>query len=384
MITLLVCSLAHGLDPSSVDNPRARGAWITDAADLISADTEAAMEARLEALYQATGAELAVVTLPSVDHADPKQFATELLGTWGVGDGDRDDGVVVLLVLDARRVEVEVGYGLEASLPDSRIGGWLDRDVVPRFKEGAYGAGLDILVQRLDVEIRRHPATTTTTTTTSGPRWRNLLLAISGGLSALLALVALAVLAWRQRRKLERCPVCGDPILVLSEAEEDAHLTAGQQAEERVGSVEYTVRMCPRGHQPQILREVVVGATHRPCPSCHMLTWEQRTEMTKKPTTTEPGVLHRHGRCKSCGHEDTEDRPIPKIPTDMPKPIPFGDFGATNADGGGTGSCWNTLPSGMGGAFGGSSGGHHGGGSHGGGGHFGGGHSGGGGAGRSW
>lgn len=125
----------------SVANPRAthRG-WVTDAAQVLG-DQAPQLEAQLAAIQQRSGAEVAVVTLPTIGSAVPKQFATELFNHWGIGRKGHDDGVLVLHVLDQRRVEIETGYGVEGRLPDAKCS-WLLHDVaVPFFRVGDFVGG---------------------------------------------------------------------------------------------------------------------------------------------------------------------------------------------------------------------------------------------------
>ena len=114
--------MAVSLAAPAVPNPRPAGGWVSDVADVIDAESERALNARAQALHEATDAELVVVTLDSVAPETPRAFATELFDTWGVGDRDANNGMLVLLVMDERRVEMEIGYGLEPVLPESWLG----------------------------------------------------------------------------------------------------------------------------------------------------------------------------------------------------------------------------------------------------------------------
>jgi uncharacterized protein len=75
--------------------------------------------------------------------ATPKEYATELFNRWGVGKREADNGVLLLVSLGDRRVEIETGYGMEAILPDAVAGEILDTAVVPRFRAGDIPGGGD-------------------------------------------------------------------------------------------------------------------------------------------------------------------------------------------------------------------------------------------------
>lgn len=93
------------------------------------------------------GVKLAVAVIDTAAPATPKEWAVEAFSKWGVGDAGKDNGVLVLLATGDRRVEIEVGYGLEDRLTDSQAGRLLDRHAVPHFRQNAWGEGVVALVE---------------------------------------------------------------------------------------------------------------------------------------------------------------------------------------------------------------------------------------------
>jgi len=136
----------QGLEPglavevSSVVNPRqANNGWVADQADLLSDNAEAQLNALLAQLEASNGAEVAVVTVPDVAPSpSPKAFTTELFNTWGIGKEGQDNGVLVMVSKGDRRVEIETGYGMEATLPDARVGKIIREQMIPWFKQEDY------------------------------------------------------------------------------------------------------------------------------------------------------------------------------------------------------------------------------------------------------
>mgnify|MGYP000539572606 CR=1 FL=1 len=117
-----------------VPNPRrTEGGWVVDMAGILTAAQKQQLNATLSALERDTGAEMAVVILQRTLDAEPKEFATELFNRWGVGKKGEDNGILVLVALQQRRIEVETGYGIEGILPDSEVGMLLQDMVVPAF-----------------------------------------------------------------------------------------------------------------------------------------------------------------------------------------------------------------------------------------------------------
>ena len=134
-----------------VPSPRGIGimGYFSDPEDYVSADEEERINRLLYDLEQESSVETAVVILPSIWKETPKNFATKLFEKWGIGKSDTDNGLLILVVMDQRRTEFEVGYGLEPILTDLicyRIG---TNEIVPHFKAGAYGQGIESAVLRI-------------------------------------------------------------------------------------------------------------------------------------------------------------------------------------------------------------------------------------------
>ena len=93
-----------------VPNPRATdGGWVTDMAGVLSPEHKARLNRLIDQLERDTGAEVAVVILRRTQGATPKEYATELFNRWGVGKREADNGVLMLVALGDRRVEIETG-----------------------------------------------------------------------------------------------------------------------------------------------------------------------------------------------------------------------------------------------------------------------------------
>ncbi|MCP4202971.1 MAG: YgcG family protein [bacterium] len=116
---------------------------VTDLADLISAETEARISARVEEFENRTGSQIAVLTIPSLEGEALEQFSLRVAETWGLGRAEQDDGVLLLVARDDRKMRIEVGYGLEADLTDAESGRILRNILTPRFKAGDFDGGIE-------------------------------------------------------------------------------------------------------------------------------------------------------------------------------------------------------------------------------------------------
>lgn len=94
-------------------------------------------------------ADVFLVTLTSIGDAEPKHFATSLLNYWGIGDAQKDNGVLLLFVEDQHALEFETGYGAEATLTDVTCQRIFTKTIVPFFKAGDYESGLCAGVARI-------------------------------------------------------------------------------------------------------------------------------------------------------------------------------------------------------------------------------------------
>jgi uncharacterized protein len=119
------------------------GGRVNDTADLIPADTEQRIEQKLAALEQATGAQMAVLTIASLEGEVLEEYSLRVAETWQLGRAEQDDGVLMLIARDDRKMRLEVGYGLEGDLTDAQAGRILNNILRPAFRAGDFGGGIE-------------------------------------------------------------------------------------------------------------------------------------------------------------------------------------------------------------------------------------------------
>ncbi|PYU26320.1 MAG: methanol dehydrogenase [Acidobacteria bacterium] len=115
--------------------------YVNDFAGVMDTDSRQRIGALCEELDQRADAQLAVVTIHTLDGDPVQDFASRLFQKWGVGPKGKDRGVLVLLAVNDRQYWTEVGYGLEPILPDGKVGGF-GRQMLPLLRQGQYGAAL--------------------------------------------------------------------------------------------------------------------------------------------------------------------------------------------------------------------------------------------------
>jgi uncharacterized protein len=115
--------------------------YVTDRAGVIRPETKAQLEALCSELQQKTGAQLAIVSVKSLDGNDVQTYANDLFKQFGIGQKTTDNGVMLLVAPNDRKYWTEVGYGLEPIINDARAGD-AGRLMVPYFRKGDYSSGI--------------------------------------------------------------------------------------------------------------------------------------------------------------------------------------------------------------------------------------------------
>jgi uncharacterized protein len=133
----------RGADRSGpgLDRVRPQG-HVSDFAGVIPDGVRRQMETLAAELKAKAAAEMAIVTLPSLEGGQIDDVANRLYEKWGIGDRKTDRGVLILAAMQDRKIRVEVGYGLEPLLPDARCGRILDEFVIPQIRAGRQADGL--------------------------------------------------------------------------------------------------------------------------------------------------------------------------------------------------------------------------------------------------
>ena len=116
---------------------------VVDAADIIPADAEARLDQKLAALQVQSGRQLVVATLPSLEGYEISDYGYRLGRHWGVGNKEKNDGALLIVAPNERKLRVEVGYGLEGILTDGLSSIIIQETIVPKFKAGDMAGGIE-------------------------------------------------------------------------------------------------------------------------------------------------------------------------------------------------------------------------------------------------
>ncbi|GAB5535721.1 MAG: hypothetical protein Rubg2KO_19700 [Rubricoccaceae bacterium] len=135
---------------------------VVDQAELLSPDIEAAITQRLAAHEDSTTNQVAVLTLPSLNGEVLEEFATTVFRTWALGQAEANNGVLLLIAHNDRKIRIEVGYGLEGELTDRLAGIIIREEMTPRFRAGDFESGtlaaVEAILGALDGTYEEPPA----------------------------------------------------------------------------------------------------------------------------------------------------------------------------------------------------------------------------------
>ena len=122
--------------------------YVNDFAGVLDQQTQARLNAMCLEVEQKTKAQIAIVTIKTLEDQPVEDFAVALFKQWGIGSKGTDRGVLVLLATQDHKYRVEVGYGLEPILPDGKVGGF-GREMVPILRQNNYSAALTLMTTRI-------------------------------------------------------------------------------------------------------------------------------------------------------------------------------------------------------------------------------------------
>jgi|SRR3954447_3787200 uncharacterized protein len=115
---------------------------VVDQANIIPAETRSAITTKSEELESKSGIQLVVATVKSLEGGDIETYANQLFRFWKLGEAQKNNGVLLLVAPNERRVRIEVGYGIEGTLTDALSKVIIANAITPRFKAGDFGDGI--------------------------------------------------------------------------------------------------------------------------------------------------------------------------------------------------------------------------------------------------
>lgn len=425
VLTLLpiVCA-AQAISPDDLKALDADGRLklVNDPGGLMSPDARQRVEARLTDLRLKSSVEAVVVIPPEIGDMPASEWCERLFTRWKIGKDDKDNGLLVMISPGSRQAFIMTGYGMEGVLPDISCKKIVERTIIPAMKQGDLDSAVEGAVDLVSKavtdpsvadELRSEQqenlrggvdtlsrdvlwkflrwialavflaATMLFVSAWRGARrgkdhymksmaWRAKMPALFWlGVVSLGAGLIYFLLAWFNYRKWRmmkvKCPTCGAKMHRLPEDKDNESLSASQDLEERLDTVDWDVWVCDRCGTVERFPYRTSQKKYTECPRCHTVAYGLVSDTVVTPATTRSeGQGVRTYECRYCHYRDDRHYRIPRKQDADAALVAGAVIGSALGRGGRGGG-----GSGGGGGFGGFGG-------------FGGGSTGGGGAGGSW
>ena len=151
-LSFFIVVLGSAINTGIVEKPD-NEKLVVDYANFLDANTIATLEKKLEDFSNETSTQIAIVTIDSLNGYDINDYAVRLLTRWGLGQKGKDNGILILIKPktseEKREIAISVGYGLEGVVPDAVAKRIIEKEIIPLFKKGQYGNGLEKAVNIL-------------------------------------------------------------------------------------------------------------------------------------------------------------------------------------------------------------------------------------------
>lgn len=150
---LILLLLGIALPLAALEIPKPQG-YVNDLAGILSAPAKAKIETFLREFEQSDSTQLVVVTLPSLEGQPVESVALKIAEEWKIGQKGKDNGALLLIAKEERKMRIEVGMGLEGRLTDLLAGRIVDNEIAPRFKKGDFDGGIAAGVSAMAQAVR--------------------------------------------------------------------------------------------------------------------------------------------------------------------------------------------------------------------------------------
>jgi uncharacterized protein len=167
LLLLVLFAAAGSISAQKPQDLKPQG-YVNDFANVLSASTKQKLTALCQEVDSKAQAQIAVVTVSSLDGEDAQQYSLDLASHWGVGPKQQSRGVLILVAPNDHKYFTQVGYGLEPILPDGKVGGF-GREMVPLLRQNNYDGAVTLLTSRVASVIAQDKGVTLDAAPTQPP-----------------------------------------------------------------------------------------------------------------------------------------------------------------------------------------------------------------------
>lgn len=359
LVTVLTLALTQLIIHAQGGYPKPADLYVNDYAGLLTNEDAANIRTIFTDLKRHTGIEAVAVTINSIrDYGTADEtiesFATHLFNTWGIGDRRRDNGVLILVAVQDRKVRIELGagYGNTYNAAMQKV---IDEQMLPNFRRHEYGRGIyggaRAVVAALtgswppDLSQSRSGFThvSSDTHTALQPRSRAGYVPLAAMLGGALTTLGAATFGLRRyvRYRKRRCPHCQAFMTRLDEVSDDLYLDSGQKLEELLNSVDYDVWKCPRCGMHTLHPYNHWLTSFKRCVRCSYRTVEVTRQTLVSPTYTSTGEERMIRNCRHCDDHSEAIVILPMLTrSDDSSSSSSDSFGGGSSSGGGASGSW--------------------------------------------
>jgi uncharacterized protein len=375
LVGVLTCftNIAHA---DTAIPPRPSGPLVADTVQLLSGsavDTIDRLNTRL--LTERNGAEIGVLIVTTTDGENPRAFATRAFNIWKLGSASADNGAIIMVAKDDRKVELVLGDGVDDASQIASAQTIVSDYITPKFKAGDFEGGVldgaqqtaeqilglspeaPLVSVTSDVPADTLPDSTTEPNTAveytpqplvnrdpprvdptppsssnGGVDGR-----VVGGLGAGGAAAMAAGAREVMRRRPRKCSTCSTAMTRLDEAADDAKLEEGQRTEEGLGSVDYDVWVCGQDGTTEVVRYGRLFTRYKQCPSCGLKAKTSSSNTIVSATTSHGGQVEVNESCANCNYSNTYTRTTSRLSSSSSSGS-SSSFSSSSRSGGGSSS----------------------------------------------
>jgi len=340
LYTCLAMSFSTSLHARSFIFPTPENIYVNDYAELLNDDSIKQITDQLIKVKSHHDIEMTVVTIERLSNyvAGPtiEPFATALFNNWGVGDAQKNNGVMILVSKQDRKMRIEIGKGYGSEW-DSVMKSVIDDEFIPHFKNENYQRGIKNGVTKTIKALTNSDYSVFSIKDTLYNVWNTLrywwfVIIAPIGFTALIKVRNII------RRRPRKCHRCNYSLTLLDELADNDHLDHGQRFEEFLSSVDYYVRLCAQCEHIEIDRYKSWYTSVGACPECAYITLESDSEVIKAATTSSTGLKRVDYDCRNCKYHDSEVVTIPK--KSQSNSSSGSSFSGGSSSGGGASGSW--------------------------------------------
>lgn len=143
LLCFLLCSIGIGVNAQKAIQQSNPPSLVVDNANILTPEQKTQLERKLISVDDSSSNQIAVLIVSTLNDQSIEEVANATFRSWGIGNKKTNNGVLLLVAINDKKVRIEVGSGLEGAIPDVTTKDIIENEIVPNFKDGNYYKGID-------------------------------------------------------------------------------------------------------------------------------------------------------------------------------------------------------------------------------------------------